>query len=51
MLLLKIGRNTGNGVLGSFPSEVTTEHVLCFTGYSNCGTSDKTGKILLELLM
>lgn len=48
--LLKIGGNTGKGVLGSFLSEVATAH-LCFIGYSSCGRGDRTGKILLELLM
>lgn len=50
---LKMGRNAGKGVLGSLLSEVITEHILCFIGYSNCGTGDRTGKILnfLELLI
>lgn len=49
MLLLK-QEETEKGDLGSFLSEVTTEH-LCFIGYSSCGIGDRTGKILLELLM
>lgn len=48
--LLKIGGNTGKGVLGSFLSEVATER-LCFIGYSNCVTGDRIWKILIQLRM